>query len=84
MVAVAVAHAGVLGAERGSGAGSGGAALCLWGAGHPSALRILCPILAAPPAGGPGPGPGEHRLLLYDQHALSPQPLPRPPPFHLG
>lgn len=82
MVTVAVAHTGVLGAERGPGAGSGGAALCLRGARHPSALRILCALLAAPPAGRPRPRPGKHRPLLYDLPTLSPSLFPDPHPFH--
>lgn len=62
VVAVAVAHAGLLGAERGTGAGGGGAALRLRGARHTAPLRGLCPLLAPPPAGRPGPGPGKRHL----------------------
>lgn len=62
VVAVAVAHTGLLGAERGAGAGGGGAALRLWGARHTAPLRGLRPLLAPPPAGRPGPGPGKRHL----------------------
>jgi len=64
VVAVAVAHPGLLGAERGAGAGGGGAALRLRGARHPPALRALHPLLAAPPASGPRPRPGKPRPVV--------------------
>lgn len=74
---MAVAHAGLLGTERGAGAGRGGAALRLWGARHSPSLRALHPLLAAPPAGRPRPRPGmSHGARCPLPHLPCPLTLP--------